>query len=138
MAGRPTKLTPALQKRIIQHIEAGNTAENACLLSGITDSTYYLWLKKGEAGESPYSDFSVAVKAARAVAEDRALQIIQSASLDSWQAAAWYLERTRSRQYGRRNIVEGGDPQHPLQMSVSITEFDDPDTGGDPGDPAAT
>ena len=52
-------------------------------------------------------EFMESVEKARALAEDDALQLIQLAARDgSWQAAAWYLERTRQNSFGRTQRVE--------------------------------
>ena len=65
-AGRPTKLTPEVQARIVEAIEAGNYIEVAAAAAGISKPTFYGWMQRGtdEPG-SEYSDFRNAVEKAR-------------------------------------------------------------------------
>ena len=44
---RPRKLTPQLQTKICNAIEAGNYPETAAVLNGITGTTFYNYMKKG-------------------------------------------------------------------------------------------
>ena len=55
--------------------------------------------------------FFLECKKARALSEMKALNVIREASQSSWQAAAWYLERTASDRWGRvvRTEVTGAD-----------------------------
>ncbi len=108
--GRPSKLTPEVQARILQAIEAGNYLEVAAQYAGIDSSTLHRWMRKAEnpEGDERYRQFRTAVESARAAAEVRNLQVIQNAATDgTWQAAAWYLERTAWQRWGRRTMVTG-------------------------------
>lgn len=90
--GRPTKLDPDRQKRIVDAIRTGNYFDTAVALAGISRATAYGWLTRGEAerdrraagltnaqrrekqlplptAEQSYLDFSDAVMAARAELE---------------------------------------------------------------------
>lgn len=135
--GQPTKLTPKLQAAIRANVAAGNYIETACLAAGISTTTYYNWMKWGEQGKEPYVGFFASLKAAEAEAEAKALKCIENAMMDSWQAAAWYLERTKHRKFGKTLQHEGGDPSHPMRMTVSIVDFNDDTDGDDSGDEAA-
>ncbi|MFZ5850347.1 MAG: hypothetical protein ACOYY2_02995 [Actinomycetota bacterium] len=124
-AGRPSLLTPEIHERIVQAIAAGNFGETAARAAGIATATYYQWMAKGrdertrrengerpKASQSKYVDFAEAVESAKAQAETRAVTLITKAALDgTWQAAAWYLERTQPQKYGRftRTEVTGAD-----------------------------
>ena len=100
--GRPTKLTQELQARIVEAIESGNYQEVAVRASGICRATYFEWLKKGrEQKNGLYVDFLDAIEKARAIAEMNCVSIIQAAAHDSWQAAAWWLERSAPDRGGR-------------------------------------
>ncbi|MDA8116738.1 MAG: hypothetical protein M0000_04990, partial [Actinomycetota bacterium] len=60
------------------------------------------WMKKGEAAQSgQFRDFFDAVKTAAAAREVRNAAIISKAANESWQAAAWMLERTAPERYAR-------------------------------------
>ena len=67
-AGRPSKLTPALQEQILTSIrDGGCTYADACLKAGISTSTFQLWKQKGQEQRSGrFSDFSDELKEAEA------------------------------------------------------------------------
>ena len=101
--GRKTKLTPEVQDLICQAIRAGNYARVAAAYAGITEATYYNWLKRGETAKSGlYFDFFEAVKKAEADAQTRNVAIIQQAAKKTWQAAAWWLERKFPNDWGKQ------------------------------------
>jgi hypothetical protein len=93
---------------MVQAIEGGNYAPTAAEYAGIGVSTHYDWLKKGEAGITPYAEYLEAIKKAEAVAEIRNVTLIQNAAQNTWTAAAWYLERKHYDRWGRkdRNQIE--------------------------------
>lgn len=102
-ASRPTKLNAATRDAIVEYVTAGMPKGIAAEAAGIGKSTFFDWIKRGEAEpDSDFSDFSDAIKKAYAEAAVRNLAIIQLAAKTNWQAAAWYLERTRPDEFGRR------------------------------------
>lgn len=122
--GRPTKLNYEVQEKIVQAIKAGNYIETAAAYAGISKSTLYDWLKRGERekqrvaknpryrirkSEKIYVDFSDAVEKALAEAEMRDVLLIGKAAEEQWQAAAWRLERKFPERWGRRVIEHSGD-----------------------------
>lgn len=104
MANR-TKLTPDVQRRIVDAIRVGATYDLACKYGGISDQTLANWLAWGAAGRKPYVGFFVAVKDAEGAAAVKWLAQIDKAARDgTWQAAAWKLERRYPELYGRQVI----------------------------------
>jgi transposase len=121
VVGRPTKLTPEIQNRIVVLIRAGNYVETAAASAGIHKSTLYDWLKRGarekqritqnprariSKKEAPFVDFSDAVEKAQAEAESRDVMLIAKAAEEQWQAAAWRLERKFPARWGRKLDVK--------------------------------
>jgi len=104
--GRPTKLTPDLQAKIVEALKAGNYAEVAARHVGIASSTFYDWMKRGGEGDRRFSEFSEAIGEAEAFAHARAVTIIAKAMADDWKAAAWYLERKYHDEWGRRDKLD--------------------------------
>lgn len=89
----------------------------------------YMWANKPKqfkTEEWPYVVYSVQVAKARAAAEVRALHAINSAMGDSWQAAAWFLERTRPNEYGRQQRInlEGSEQGEPIKI-VTTDDLED-------------
>jgi len=115
--GRPTKLTPELQKQIVAYITAGSYIETAAAAAGIDKTTLHDWLRRGKAGDKPFDEFSHAVERAMGQADMRDLAVIDRASQDGvWQAAAWKLERKHPDKWGRTRVevtgVDGGPITH--------------------------
>ena len=107
---RPSKLTPEVQENICNWLKLGYYQEDAAIMAGISASTYYEWMKKGEQervaleeGEKaltlpdtslpasedgtpeieliyPFLEFSEAVKKARAEAEGAHIKNIRKAA----------------------------------------------------------
>ena len=113
MAGRPTKLTPQVQARIVQAIVGGNDITVAAAYAGIGKTTFYEWLERGrKAKTGPFADFADAIQKAQADAETRNVALIAKAAQDgTWTAAAWWLERKYPERWGRkdRHEVTGKD-----------------------------
>ena len=119
--GRPTKLTPEVQEKIVSLVRAGNYPEVAAQAAGIDPRTYYRWMEKGEDGPAPYGQFRHAVKEAQAAAESHAVTIIRKAAIDgSWQAAAWFLERSKAERWRRKENVElTGKDGGPVEQRIT-------------------
>lgn len=126
--GGHLKLNKATQETIIQAIRAGNYADVAAKYAGIDESTFYRWMSKGEGEDAPepYASFRKAVENAKAAAEVRNVAIIQqAANSGTWQAAAWYLERTSYARWGRKTNVEvTGAGGGALAIEVSVEELE--------------
>lgn len=105
--GRPTKLTPELQEKILTAIRAGNYVETAAAHCGINKVTLYDWMKRGAAEESGiYREFSNAIEKAWADAEVRDVALLAKAAQENWQAIAWRLERRHPDRWARRERLE--------------------------------
>ncbi len=128
--GRPTKLTPELAKTLIESARAGVLLQGCADRAGITAQTLTNWLHRGENaakgietqaltvedGERGYLDFFGAFQKARGDREAEALLDIRSMRR-GWQAQAWWLERTKPLEYGRRfvRLEHTGNDGKPIQ-----------------------
>jgi hypothetical protein len=75
--GRQTLLTPERQQTIVSYIRAGMWDYIAAEAAGINQDTFYEWLRRGDGlegrpAESPFTEFSEAVRQARAEARGSA------------------------------------------------------------------
>lgn len=94
-----------ISEPLIKLLKSGVPVVHACDAVGICPATYYDWIKLGERAKSgQYHEFYLNVKKARAEAIARNVAIIQKAAGHSWQAAAWWLERTCPAEFGRREV----------------------------------
>jgi transposase len=125
---RPSKLTPAVQDRIVAAIRAGNYAEPAARSAGVSPATYHRWMARGEKEPSGiYRDFYEAVRKAEADAEVEAVARVRRAMPDDWRASMTYLERRYPERWRRRDSHEhtgaGGGP-----VRISEAMFKDDET----------
>lgn len=117
---RPTELENPKIQNLITALRAGNYFEHACAYAGIASSTAYRWLERGRReqqsqadGNKPnsieqhYLELCETIEKARADAIVGNVAIIQNAAkAGTWQAAAWWLERTMPNQFGRQLKAE--------------------------------
>ena len=85
LTGRPTKLTPECQAKIVDIISKGNYLITACQIAGIDKATYLRWIERGEQesnnGGGFYCDFCLAIKKAESEAEAERLSRITEAGV---------------------------------------------------------
>lgn len=98
--GPKTKYTPDRVKRITDALAAGNTRGAASAYGGINQGTFENWMRR-------HAEFSEAVKDAEARAEvSHVANIAQAARSGVWTASAWWLERRRHQDWGRKDKLE--------------------------------
>ncbi|WP_433542006.1 helix-turn-helix domain-containing protein (plasmid) [Streptosporangium sandarakinum] len=70
--GRPTKLTPDLQRDLVKALENGHSIASAAALVGVSDRTVHRWMEQGEADDATdeIRQFRQALTQARATARD--------------------------------------------------------------------
>ena len=123
--GRPTKLTPEVQDKIVNALRGGNYQETAAQFAGIDEATFYRWMERGASeDEGIYCEFRKAVERAKSQAEVRDIALIDKAAQNgSWQAAAWKLERKFPQKWGRVNRTEISGPEgKPLTVEVDAKQ----------------
>jgi len=104
--GRPSKLTPEVHAAIVKAVRGGNYPEIAAQSAGVEARTFYTWMQRGESdadGDEIYRQFRQAITRARAWAERKMVGIVRRAAIDDAQSAQWYLERSASDRWGRRD-----------------------------------
>jgi hypothetical protein len=105
--GRPDKLTPDRQQKLIEAIVAGNYYETACAVAGVDYSTFRRWMQRGEEElQGKYREFFEALTRAEAEAETQAVAIWQRAMPDDWRAAQMFLERRHPDRWGKQSKLD--------------------------------
>ncbi len=109
--GRPSKLTPELQERIIECIRRGAFIERACQLVGVGERTYHGWIERGEkdaaAGrDTPFSQFMQAATQARAQVQQVCIEyLLNNKDPEKLnENMKWFLERSFFAEYGRKSF----------------------------------
>ncbi len=123
--GAPTKLTAAIQSRIVSAILAGNYLCVAAKFAGIPAETLSRWLTRGEQKpNSVYGKFHQAVKDAEAQAEVRVVAKLNQHMEESWQACMTYLERKHPDRWGRKSKVEVTQkPPEPPPAQIDLSKL---------------
>lgn len=118
-AAGETLLDEEMFKKLVGLIRIGNYRNTAAAACGIAGSTFDAWLRRGARGEQPFAALADAVEKALAEAEAVKVQKIHTASDEHWQAAAWWLERTSPKKWGRKDALElSGDQDAPVKVHV--------------------
>lgn len=116
--------------RVVSAIVSGSDLETACAYAELSTGLMFIWLERGrrEADriangvaeneeETQYLNLWNSLKKARAEAVVRNVAFVQKAAQDgTWQAAAWWLERTVPETFGKNanKPVEAPTPK-PLE-----------------------
>lgn len=110
--GRPSKFTKARRERIVKAIAAGCTYEMSADYAGISRTTLWGWLRKGEDSKNKsYCTFLNDVKSAEIEGAMVHLGTITAASSKDWKASAWMLERRHGYSKDRPQQTQEEPPQ---------------------------
>lgn len=94
LGGAPTKFTEETKEKLIVAICKGAPYEIACDYAGITYSCFNQWMNKAKKEQIPgFVEFFDKLKEAKGYTALKWLDFIDKAMIESWQAAAWKLER---------------------------------------------
>lgn len=96
--GRISKKTKETLDLVAQAIDAGGTIRSAARAGGISAKTLYEWMGEDEAVKE-------IIETAKFQRRQRLLERIETASTQSWQAAAWILERTMPEEFSKNATV---------------------------------
>jgi hypothetical protein len=125
--GRPTKLTPELQRRVCTLLRLGMPRERAARLAGISASTFHNWMAEGAAAEGgPYLEFFEAVQRAEDSLVKRALSTVVDLMAPKYEPstrlkAATTVLRTRfSGDFSTRQEVTGKGGE-PVKVEAAVT-----------------
>jgi hypothetical protein len=120
--GRRTLCTPEKTKELCKLISHACTIRTACEASNVSESAFNHWIRRGEAGEKPFSQFAAAITRARGKAKVRLVRSIANA--DDWRAKLELLARVYPSEYARtepRVIVIQQPPPPPMPPPVVET-----------------
>lgn len=112
---------------------SGAYLKDAAAVCEVSESVVHKWRARGEEwieeaetseepvevppDEVPYVEFVQSLKKAQGNAVVWHLTNIRRAATDDWKASAWYLERTRPDEYGRRD-------RHQIEGSLTLTDLE--------------
>ena len=102
--GRKKKIDDNLIKIFTTALNRGASHKIACEAAGISQSSFYRWLKLAEQGKEEYKAFSNSIKGAESHGALKHLENIEKHSMNDWRASAWLLERRYK--YTKEGIIE--------------------------------
>lgn len=130
---RQLKLTEELIEQAVKLIEAGNYQKHVAQALGVSEETWYRWMREGEQRKSALKrKFYEEIKKAEARAVARNVALIQKAAQDgNWQAAAWWLERKYPDEWGRkeRNRIEFENQDLGIKIEIKKVYVDQESEG---------
>ena len=101
-----SKDTPEVREEILRHIAEGVPKGISSETSGISEKTFYEWIRKDES-------FAISVRAAeRKAVADRVQRIGLAGKRGDWKADSWYLERTQKQIFGNETNKLGAMNLH--------------------------
>jgi hypothetical protein len=118
-------MAPEVKKEIeleIAHVYLSDccTIRTACEATNISQTSFFEWIRRGEAGERPFAQFAQAVTRARA--NGKIALVRQILADKDWRAKAWYLERCWADEFGRtvERPLPPRPPEPPPDLSKSV------------------
>lgn len=99
------------------------TIRTACEVTDISETAFFEWIRRGEAGERPFAQFAQAVTRARGRAKARNVRSLLDEK--DWRPRLELLARVYPDEYGRREIVplppQPAPPPPDLSRSIRFT-----------------
>ena len=96
--GRPVKLTPEVQKKIVEALTLGNFRTTAARFAGVSYSAFQEWMRKGEKQrKGPFRDFFVAVMAIETQTEVLIVGDLVAKAKKDPKLAKWWLSHRHKR-----------------------------------------
>jgi transposase-like protein len=123
--GQRCKLASDIEARFFETIETGIGVEPAAASAGLSSSTIYNWIRRGEqeqtAGEaSEFVEFLERLTRARASVHVRlAESLTRAAATGDWRAAAWMLERLSPEDFGKHRLTQP-TPEHRVSVADEL------------------
>lgn len=125
--GKKCLYTPKMLKDLCSLIAGGNFAKDACVMVGISETTFYQWMDpdKTPLTKRQLSEFTESIKKAKVRQKANFIKTIATAAKDGkWQAAAWFLERVYNKEFAIKTINElTGKDGGPIE--TKSTDFED-------------
>lgn len=99
--GRPTKLTPEAQTKIVEALTLGNYRSTAARFAGVSYSAFQEWMRRGEkARRGPYRTFFNAIRAIETQTEVTVVGDLMVKAKKDPKLAKWWLAHRHPKRWG--------------------------------------
>lgn len=119
--GRPTKMTPEAQAKIVEALEHGNFRVTACKNAGVAMRTFRDWMALGKRfPKGKFGRFRRAILDAESKAEIRAVTLLMKAAENDPKHAAWWLAHRHNERWADKTRVRAehtGKNGGPIEVS---------------------
>jgi len=131
----PYRLSSRLIDRFCAHVSEGMTQEDARKLCGINSASLYRWLHQGRAHEAEQITGTLQrelwdkLQVARLAAKSEAIRLVAKGGHADWRAAAWWLERRHSEEFGPRmkhDVTFDAANARDMVLGLLTRVFEDP------------
>jgi hypothetical protein len=124
--GRPTKLTPDVEQKILLAVRGGNYRYVAARWAGTTERALQRWMLEGKKHpKSKYGKFRKALIEAEQTAEIHAIKIVLDAAKKDAKHAQWWLERKQPARWGRQAVQKhelSGPGGRPVEVNAEVKD----------------
>lgn len=136
-AGRHTALTPEVEESILGNIRLGVPVKDAMKIQGISERSYYSWIKRGSdelerlerdqsavpnPSEVQFLQFLQSVERAKSEAAGlHVATVTNAARRGDWRASAWWLERQRPEEFGKDAPTFIANQTNNTQINLAVT-----------------
>ena len=102
------KISKEIIDKVCQEIARGVPVKYACMIGGISKETYYRWIRLGKEEDDDSDSLYKYIE--KKHHESRALAVasrVEKIRVDnSWQSAAWWLERMAHEDFGKKQTLD--------------------------------
>ena len=122
--GRPPKLTPEVEAKILLAIRGGNFRGASAEWAGVSASTMTHWMTFGKRKpRSAWGRFRRAVLEAERAAEINCVRLVLDAAKKDAKHAEWWLERKQPKRWARQAVQKhelSGPGGKPLEVNAEV------------------
>lgn len=115
-----SRRSPELAIAICTALRTGATRKDASLAMGVSPNTLWRWMNDDDAMER------AVLESESAAATIMAARVYEAANAGTWQAAAWWLERRRHEDFGKRDRMDVSVETRELAESIAKDRGLDP------------
>lgn len=122
---RPTDYNEEIEQKVLDGVRQGLSSKDAALCAGISETSFFKWLKLGREGNPVYAQFAERIEVARAEAKQRRIKIIYDAEPEDPRLALEMLARMYPQEFGKKVDVTSGGQRIQLVISPDLLPQED-------------